>query len=292
MAPSKATEQTQHANDADFARRTKHFDEEFMETASEHDNATQMYYSKNSGQYSTRTVNEFGEFSFPRACKNVDQYEAILVESARKYAGTWVGPSIGDAGDGEAPDCLNTNIRTIYQQFGRRYCLCYSLASAVFYCGFQVGAEMLAVSADPISKMNLESALSKVRELMQAGAPVIGLATLYGVRTKSSCRVKRKITWKELFTEVTPYPTLVIPLLPNGATTHAFCIVDDLIFDAITPFALKLCEESVRWIFNDIATSLFQVLRFQTKISPEGHKLREKYTRQVTFHWDHPARPK
>lgn len=275
--------------DAELLALTQSFNDEFANGTSKHGTATQMYYFANTRTFSIRVVDENGQFSFPTACKSVAEYDDKLVEAARKYAGTWVGPSIGDAGNGTAPDYLNTIEKTIYQQHGNRYCLAYSLASALFYCEFPLAAEWIATAAQPISELSHDQAISKIRELMANAIPQIGLATLYGFRTKTSCRIKRKMTWEKLFTEITPFPTLVIPSLPNGATTHAFCVVDDLIFDSITPYALKLCAESVRWIFNDSPTSIYQVLRFNTKVSPKGHKVKGKYTRKIVFHWDNPA---
>jgi hypothetical protein len=72
---------------------------------------------------------------------------------------------------------------------------------------------------------------------------------------------------------------------------HAFCVVDDLIFDASTPYALKLTMESVNWIFDDDDVNIFQALRFNLKVSPEGLKLKERYTRQVTYHWNRDSLP-
>ena len=58
------------------------------------------------------------------------------------------------------------------------------------------------------------------------------------------------MTWEVLFADLTPYPTIVIPIQADGTVRHAFCVVDNLIFDSLTPFALKLKRESVLWTFN------------------------------------------
>ena len=121
--------------------------------------------------------------------------------------------------------------------------------------------------------------------------PIIGLPTLYGIRTKRHSRVKRTLTWEILFSELTPYPTIVIPMLPCGRMTHAFCVVDDLIFDSITPQALQLKKESIDWIFNNDPVTIHHALRFNTKISPAGSRLQGKYDRPITTHWEHPTSP-
>jgi len=116
--------------------------------------------------------------------------------------------------------------------------------------------------------------------------PHIGLPTIYGIRTKRSSRIKRELTWENLYTKLTQYPTVVIPRSRNnGSTTHAFCVVDDLIFDSITPYALKLQQESIDWIFNNEKMDLYQALRFNTKFTPKGMKVEGKYDREVSLHW-------
>lgn len=276
--------------DSELLALTEYFNEQVVNGTYPNAAVTQMYCNAKTGGLSVRNVNENGQFSFPRKCTRLEEFDDKLVESARKYAGTWIGPSIGDACDGEAPDYLNTTTPTLYQQHGKPYCLTYSLASALFYCKFEEEATWILTAAQKISEENHEGSISKIREMMADLVPQIGLATLYGIRTKNSCRIKRELTWEKLLTKVTPYPTLVIPALPNGVTTHAFCVVDDLIFDSITPFALKLCEESVKWIFNGSETMIYEALRFETKVSPKGYKVKGKYNREVVFHWDHPAR--
>jgi hypothetical protein len=132
----------------------------------------------------------------------------------------------------------------------------------------------------------MTSQLKTIVEFMPNYVPAIGEAKCYEKRVSGNNGKKRPMTWKDLFTDITPYPTLVIPVRSNGRMNHAFCVVDDLIFDASTPFALKLTMESVRWIFDDDNVEIFQVLRFDQKVSPRGIKLHTKYKRQVTYHWD------
>lgn len=166
----------------------------------------------------------------------------------------------------------------------------YSLASALFYCGFKNAAYDLAAQSHLFSEMHFDEALSRLRDLMLHLAPEIGLPTVYGKRTKSHSRTLRRLTFDTLFTELTPFPTVVIPVLPNGSSTHAFCVVDDLIFDSTTPKALKLKMESIQWIFNDQHLDIYQAYRFNVKFSPPGMKIDTTYKRAITLHWKHPGR--
>lgn len=213
----------------------------------------------------------------------------FLIEVAERRPDEWVGPPLGDAGDGEAPDDLITSINTIYQQHNNPYCLTYSLASTLFYCGFKMEAQILAEQAPFFFQLDFDEAIMSLRNLMKNLVPIIGLPTLYGIRTKRHSRVKRTLTWEKLFSDLTPFPTIVIPMLPCGRTTHAFCVVDDLIFDSITPQALQLKKESIDWIFNGAPVELHLALRFNTKFSPPGSKIRGKYKRPIITHWEHPT---
>jgi len=67
---------------------------------------------------------------------------------------------------------------------------------------------------------------------------------LIGLPTKFNEKGKRKLTIEELLENKTPYPTIVVPVGKNGFCAHAVCMVDDLIFDSITLYALLMKMES------------------------------------------------
>ena len=251
--------------------------------------AVRLYYNAREEQYYSclwdKNIGEEGGYTKRSIVEDIKNIEPFLVEVALRRPNEWVGPKIGDPGDGEAPEHLNTRILTIYQQHGNPYCFTYSFASALFYCGFKDQAITLAEQASIFSDMDFDTAIKVLLDFMVDLVPVIGLPKKYGIRTKSHSRVKRKMTWVELFTELTAYPTIIIPRRPDGSTTHAFCVVDDLIFDSITPHAMKLHWETVQWIFNGEDVTIHRALRFQTKISPEGSVLDEFYRRPIKRHW-------
>jgi hypothetical protein len=209
------------------------------------------------------------------------------VTKAQEIPDDWVGPTIGDPDFGDAPIELCTKIRCVYQQLNRPYCLTYSFASALFYCGFHEHATGMYEAAPPLATLDFDNQLSELLDFMKNLVPTIGQPTFYGLRTKK----KRTLTWDTLFSDLTPYPTLVIPMLPNGQCTHAFTVVDDLIFDSTTPTALKLCQESVMWLFRDRPTTIHRAYRFNRKYSPQGenrkrrYKTKETYARDVNLNW-------
>ncbi|MFN7263284.1 MAG: hypothetical protein ACK5TW_00230 [Cyanobacteriota bacterium] len=246
------------------------------------DSSEHKYFICNLGQHEWKE----GEHVTKTLVEDIRLCHELLVEKATRSPDRWVGPTIADSGEAVAPPELCTNVPTIYQQHNRPFCLTYSLASALFYCGFKDEAQCLAEGAEPISTLDFDAQNTVLMSFMRNLVPLIGRPTLYGIRTKSPSRIKRDLTWEELFTDFTPYPTIVVPILPNGICTHAFCVVDDLIFDSITTHALQLREESVKWIFNDTDTKIYYAQRFKTKWSPKGMKVKGRYSRTLQTNWN------
>jgi hypothetical protein len=140
-----------------------------------------------------------------------------------------------------------------------------------------------------IAGLHFDAQIRKVREYMETHVPLIGRPTLFGKRPNSHQRKLRQMTWDDLLLNITPFPTVVIPKLPSGEATHAFCVVDDLIFDSTTECALKLSRDSVMWLFREVFPEIYQVYRFNRKVSPKGCPIRERYDRKVQYHWQHPT---
>jgi hypothetical protein len=73
----------------------------------------------------------------------------------------------------------------------------------------------------------------------------------------------------------------------NADTPHAFCVVDDLIFDSSTPYALKLTMDSVNWITRGEGEGIYQAYRFNMKYSPPNCKIDGEYKHVLKTNWDH-----
>lgn len=213
----------------------------------------------------------------------LSKYDNRLVQNAKECEGDWVGNTPGDAGihDTTPPKHLTTKIKTL-PQGNNHYCFTYSLASALLYCKFPLAGKILPTQAILFSDHHFDQAVSELIGFMVNIAPTIDRPTVFGRRTKRG--FVRSLSWDDVFSKLTPYPTLIIPVLPDGSSPHAICVVDDLIFDSITTRALKLCQESLNWIFNDSETRIKFALRFETKESPKGTKLKEKYNRKIELH--------
>ena len=239
--------------------------------------------------------------SFTKAeeVSDVDVYDDMLVNQARRNPGVWQGCSIGDPFDGDVPSDLATTVPSPYRQHNNKFCLTLSLANALYYCGFKDEAGVLDTQARVFALYTFERQLNELLGLMSNLVPLIGRPTIFrqyrcrhnmNHRAKKRIKKARHLTWDMLFSEIVPHPTIVIPLLADGTTSHAFCVVDDLIFDSSFPFALKLQKESIDWIFNDTQVSIFQAFRFNMKNSPKGAVIEGWYDREVTLNWDMSSR--
>ena len=118
---------------------------------------------------------------------------------------------------------------------------------------------------------------------MIATLPIIARPTLYNCRTKK--RRIRRIDLQHIIDNPSPYPFLVVPMGENKSVIHAFCVVDDLIFDSITPKALIISHEAVNWILNDKFQGIFAAYLFDHKETIPGNpKTDMEYTRKPTRH--------
>jgi hypothetical protein len=67
----------------------------------------------------------------------------------------------------------------------------------------------------------------------------------------------------------------------DGSASHAFVVVDDIIFDATQPHALKLCRKSFEWIcgkhgMGDIERAL---------CLEKPYKTEKRYVRIMAKNW-------
>ena len=248
--------------------------------------AAQLKYMSSEDIFYVRTPDTAGRLGPVFPCHNIDEFDDNLILSAKEFPGKWMGPTIGDTNYEVPPDHLLTNVPSIYQQFRKRYCLTHSLASVLSYCQLDFAAELMASQGAVFSPKQFGDAINELRSFMQNIAPCIGTPTIYGIRTNTHSRKKRTLEWDDIFTKLTRFPTLVIPVLPDGSTNHAFCVVDDLIFDSTVPYAMKLTWETVKWICRGFDSKIYCALRFETKFSPKGFKTKEIYQHQIQYHWD------
>jgi len=269
---------------------THQLDEEDTENQSIVSNTDQpdnVIYDANSQSFFTaRFNNSLKRYVDKTLVQDTSTIDPDLLKDAKNTPNTWVSLPLGDACDDIPPMQLLTTVKCLYEQFDDPYCVTYCMANALFYCGFDQEARALAAQAPLIAPLAMNKQLQCLRGFLPNLVPSIGLPTVYGKRCTGNNKKKRSITWRDLFSVQTPYPTLVVPAKEHtGRMTHAFCVVDDLIFDSSTSHALQLRMESINWIFQHKEVDIFVALRFNQKVSPKGHKVRWTYTRQMKRNW-------
>jgi hypothetical protein len=250
-----------------------------------HIDSAQLKYDPIDDRFYVRSRDVAGRLGPVFLCDDIDQYDDNLIISAKEFPNRWMGPTLGDTNYEVPPSHLLTNVITVYQQLNKRYCLTHSLASALFYAGLHFAARVLASQGEVFSTKQFDDAISELRGLMQSIAPCIATPIIYGIRTKTHSRIKRTLEWDHLLNTPSKYPTIVIPVLPDGSRNHAFCLIDDLIFDSSVQNAMKLTWESVQWICRGFEPKVFCAFRFCTKFSQKGTKTQETYEHVMRYNW-------
>jgi hypothetical protein len=267
--------------------RDQHEDVENQSIISNTETPANVMYDPNCQRFFTaRFDNSKKRYLDKTLIEDIDLIDPNMMEDAKKTPNTWVSLPLGDTCDDVPPAHLTTTVKCLYEQLDRPYCVTYCMANALFYCGFDMEARDLAAQASLLAHQQMNQQLEGIRNFLPNLVPSIGAPTVYGKRCSGNSKKKRSITWTDIFRDLTPYPTLVVPTkAKDGRMTHAFCVVDDLIFDSSASHALKLKMESVDWIFRNEEVDIFIALRFNQKVSPPGHKVRWSYKREVTRNW-------
>lgn len=234
-------------------------------------NGTVKYRVRLADSHRTISATEAQTMLHPKTIKLMESCPTIL----------WNQP-LGDALDNDPPPRhIRSRIRSKYQQLDNPYCLGYSMANALNYCGFHEASNVVAERAQSFANVPWDAAIPRLHQLLRVICPVIARPTFFNLRTAKG--VTRPLSMETLIRNKTPFPTLVIPVGESGSTTHAVCVVDGLVFDAITDRALHLSQSAFNWIFNHPVTQIHSAYRFMTKDSATG-RVKENYKRPIRVH--------
>ena len=244
-----------------------------------------LYDADTQSFFTARFDNSLKRYLDKTLVEDINTIDQELLNNARSVPNNWVSLPLGSSCDQLPPVHLTTTVKCLYEQLDSPYCVTYCMASALFYCGFVKEARRLAAQASLLAPLHRMAQIESLRTFMPNLVPSIGGPTVFGKRCMGNNKKKRNITWSDLFETITPYPTLVVPVTEDGKMNHAFCIVDDLIFDSSVPHALKLVMSSVDWIYHYQPVEIFVALRFNQKVSPKGHKVRWTYRRPIKRNW-------
>jgi hypothetical protein len=209
-------------------------------------------------------------------------FDPVFLALVRKAPKNWFPVVVGkkrDYDDIASPE-LTTGIKIRFEQMNTQRCLFKSLASALFYCGYKVAANYMSQKAWKVESLPMKDALDKLTDCMREQLPVIGVPEVFNSYRQDRLR-RRVLTKKQFLEERTPYPTVVIPLCTDGSVSHAFCAVDDLIFDSTQVKALKLREDSLDWICGASGCqNIYLALRFNY-----AHQTKAKFERCMRKNW-------
>jgi hypothetical protein len=161
-----------------------------------------------------------------------------------------------------------------FQQGEKDLCLYFSFASALHYIGYVEEAKRLAKKATLVLDLEPMEQISNLKKDMIEICPSIAQTQAFGILCKKN-KKKKVMSMADLLLAKTIYPTVVVPEATDFQTSHAVCVVDDLIFDSTQSFALKLQKKSMDWICGKKLEchSVRGALRFYQKISRENVEL-------------------
>jgi len=206
-------------------------------------------------------------------------FEREFLDVVRRLPRQWVPIPIGSANPDDAPDHLLTDIRVKFTQ-GRdeSFCLTYSLASVLWYVGWNRAAKAVAKIARVVQGQSSKQQLRSVFELLTLKAPQFALPVIYNRHTKNGkCRL---LDVDRVIRDGAARPLIFIPLGRDGSVAHGTCIIDDLLFDSTQKFALKLSYETLHWVCGQGGYSgVWQAYELHAKGCPE-QKRKPRLTQQ------------
>jgi len=120
-----SSEPTKASQSSSKRQKKKHYENFFNEQERnnndglKHKTATLMMYKSTTKEYFIRNKDSGGKFGTRLLCSNIEDYDNVLVNAVQELPNQWIGPSVGDIGDGDAPSYLCSNIPTIHQQHSK-----------------------------------------------------------------------------------------------------------------------------------------------------------------------------
>jgi len=187
----------------------------------------------------------------------VEKYIKILYYNPDTY---FVVP-VGCCNMKTCPSKLSVNYVIVkYPQKDKPTCLYRGLASALYYLQFKNEAHQLAHQQIALEAegMPLNMSVKILYEKLENILPSIGRVLK---ANHLSTNRKWTIELNDLFSDLSKYPTVILPLGSDGSINHAVCVVDDLIFDSTQSVAMKLCQESLDWICGNKCIGIYGAFR-------------------------------
>jgi hypothetical protein len=216
----------------------------------------------------------------PAWCEFV--FELVFTPLCRRKPDMWFHIPVGDAHVVDKPSVhLVTTVAVRYRQEDHDYCLPYVAASCLYYMGYGNGARRVAEAASKWTSLPGDVVFDQLRDIMKEVLPESGQSMVFN---KGHGNRRKNLSVSDLIRFRTPYLTVVHhPKGNDGSADHAICVVDDLVFDARFSHALKLCEDTFKWVCGPNGVyQLGHVIRF---CKPHGVR-RTKHERIMGHNWE------
>ena len=187
-----------------------------------------------------------------------------------------VGNTLANKGNLD-PNWLVLSVPIKYQQGNRKFCLVFSLCSALHTMGLEFGASAIAAQAVRISDQNRDTQLAEIRRLVEEHCPEVGRPEiLCNKLVAQKKRKKKQLTMKEIVQLRSPFPILVLPEGTDGSVNHAFCVMGSMIFDSTLKFALESKYHTVDWLMVGVRRILWACHFNKSLVSKKGGNLKKK----------------
>jgi hypothetical protein len=215
----------------------------------------------------------------PAWCEFV--FVLVFTQLCRRKPDMWFHVPVGNAHLDDLPSVrLRTTVAVRYRQEDQDYCLPYAAASCLYYMGYGNAAFSVAEAAPKWSSLPGDFVFDQLRAIMKEVLPESGQSMVFN---KGHGHRRKNLSVSDLIRFRTPYLTVVQPKGNDGSADHAICVVDDLVFDARFGHALKLCEDTFKWVCGPKGVcQLGHVIRF---CKPHGVR-KMKHERIMGHNWE------
>ena len=205
-----------------------------------------------------------------------EMFDGKFLAFVRQAHGHYIPVPVGRASEDKAPDHLLTSVPIRYNQGDRDFCLTYSMASCLYYCGYKLAANAITnIKVTSLCYASIQNFLHGMKKY----CPEIGSYVVSNIHRKRGRREFKYV--EDILENPTRFPTLLHLIGCDGSSNHSVTVVDDLIFDSTQDYALKLKKESFDWICGANGIAGFNaVYQFNRK-----YHTKEEFKHQMKKNW-------
>ena len=146
--------------------------------------------------------------------------------------------------------------------------LIQSFSSACYHLGWKKSANKMSTIKHKFENVALDKQIAMFREEVAKRVPEL-------ICNRVQIFNSRKPL--DIFSNTSPFTTLVIPIGSDQGIQHAITIVNNLVFDSNVEVAMHLCKETLDWCTNTPGgyQKVYYAMRFH--IHSKEYKIQRKY---------------